>query len=360
MVRRLVSLAFLLANLGFSGTIPQLPSRIIDLRQWGHPAPSKPTFTRGEIYRRSHLVTVYRNGDVVTGFVTREGATLASRTRLELTLLTLTFDRKGSFLFEMKFPTTMREGNGIFAVAFGNLLVRTPEAVTLWSHERGVISTRPTPGPQTWVNTSPDRETILLVTPGRSLEALSARDLTVLENCACQDQMIGSMSNHNIVIGSPSQYTEPHQRVRVDAICGPTQFEYRWSYPTGTPILLDDRRLIINGHSVIELVDSGTVRWRDSFGKGEYALEVESDEKGDIFAVAVPKDVGGSVLLDINGHLKVMKIVVYRAADGKRLGELVVEHPPRFFPFNFFALSPDGSELAVLSDGFLQIAQLNQ
>lgn len=360
MVRHLASLAFFLANLGFAGTIPQLPSRIIDLRQWGYPAPSKPTFTRGEIYRRSHLVTIYRNGDVVAGFVMKEGNTLANRTKPELTLLTLTFDRKGSFLFETSFPTTMREGNGIFAVAFGNLLVRTPEAVTLWSHERGVISTRPTPDPQTRVDTSPDRETILLVTPGRSLEALSARDLTMFESCACQDQMIGSMSNHNIVIDSPSRYTEPHQRVRVDAICGPTQFEYGWSFPTGTPILLDDRRLLIDGHSAIELVESGTIRWRDSFGKGEYALEVESDEKGDILAVAVPKYIGGSVLLDINGHLKVMKIVIYRAADGNRTAEFVVQHPPRFFPFNFLALSPGGSVLAILSDGFLQIAETRQ
>ncbi len=181
MVRRLASLAFFLANLGLAGTIPQLSSRTIDLRQWGYPAPSRPTFTRGEIHRRSHLVTVYGNGDVVAAFVTRQGDTLASRTRPELTLLTLTFDRKGNFLFETKFPTTMRDGNGIFAVAAGNLLVRTPEAVTLWSHERGVIATRPSADPQTRVEISPDRETILLVTPGSSLEALSARDLTALK-----------------------------------------------------------------------------------------------------------------------------------------------------------------------------------
>lgn len=254
----------------------------------------------------------------------------------------------------------MREGNGIFAVAADNLLVRTPETLTLWSHGQGVIAIRPTPDPKTWVEISPNRETILLVTPGRALEALSARDLTVLENCPYREDWIGSISNHNIAIGSPSQYTDPHQRVRVDAICGPTQFEYGWSYPTGTPILLDDRRFIIDGHSVIELVEGGTVRWRNSFGKGEYALEVEADEMGDVLAVAVPKYVGGSLALDINGHLKVMKIVIYRAADGKPTAELVVQHPLRLFPFNFFALSPDGSVLAVLSDGFLQIAEVHQ
>ncbi len=172
--------------------------------------------------------------------------------------------------------------------------------------------------------------------------------------------MIGSISNHNVAIGLPSQYTEPNQRVRVDAICGPTQFEYGWSYPTGTPILPDDRRLIIDGHFIIELVEGGMVRWHDTFGNGEYALEVESDEKGDILAIAVPKEVGGSLILDINGHLKVMKIIIYKAVDGQRTAELVVEHAPRVFPFNFFALSPDGWEVAVLSEGFLQIAQLSQ
>jgi hypothetical protein len=50
---------------------------------------------------------------------------------------------------------------------------------------------------------------------------------------------------------------------------------------------------------------------------------------------------------------------VYRAADGKRAAELVVEHPPRF-ALDFFALSPDGSLLAVLSYGFLQIAEVHQ
>lgn len=114
---------------------PQLSSRTIDLHRWSCPAPMKPVFKRGEIYPPSHLVSVYNKGDVVVGFVNMEGDTLAASTTPELALHTLTFDRNGSFLFEEKFPTTMRDDNSIFAVACGNLLIRTPEMLTLWSHE---------------------------------------------------------------------------------------------------------------------------------------------------------------------------------------------------------------------------------
>lgn len=103
MFRCLAEMAFFLANLGVAGTIPQLSSNTIDLRQWGYPTPPKATFTRGEIYRRSHLLSIFANGAVVAGFVAREGDTLSSRTRPDLTLLTVTFDRRGHFCLKRAF-----------------------------------------------------------------------------------------------------------------------------------------------------------------------------------------------------------------------------------------------------------------
>jgi hypothetical protein len=129
------------------------------------------------------------------------------------------------------------------------------------------------------------------------------------------DNWVDIQSQHRHRFARALTVHRAHQRVRVDAICGPTQFDYGWSYRTGTPILLDDKRLIINGHSVIELVDGGTVRWRDSFSKGEFAQDLQADETGGLLAAAVSKYIGGSLILDINGHLKVMRIVIYRTAD---------------------------------------------
>jgi hypothetical protein len=344
-------------------SVPQLPSRTIDLHQWGYPAPAKPAFRRGEFYGEGRLVSVYDNGSVVVGFVDREGAALAAREAPALALHTLTFDRSGKFLFEEKFPTTMRDDNSIFVVTGGNLLVRTADTLTLWSHERGIIAKRRAPDLRTTVGVSPNRQEIVLIThgahleEGSSVEALSARDLRVLESCPYKEYWVGSPSNHNIAIGSPSQYTEPHQRVRVDSICGPTQFEFGWSYPAGHAFLLDDRRLVINGLSAVELVEGGTVRWRNTLGKGEGAGAAAVDERGDILAVEVSKYVGYIPALDIDGHLKWMKVILYGTADGSAKAELVVEHPPRYSRF-LLALSPDGSVVAVLCEGFLQIAEV--
>jgi hypothetical protein len=352
-------LGLCLAFWAAANPLPQLSSHTIDLRQWGYTAPPKASVKPGEYYPHSRLVTAYGNGNVVAGFVKREDEGLATRKRPALILHALTFERDGKFVSEAKFTTTMYDDNFLSVTAAGELLVRTPETLTLWSRERGVIAKTEISDPHTRVEVSPNREIILLRTPGQELKVLRTRDLALVDSCPYEEQMVASISDRNIAINLPYEYSEPHQFVRVATICGPTQFEFGWNFPTGRPILLDDTRFIINGGSALELDDREAVRWRVSFSKGESAgWQVEADEKGDVLAVAVSKYVGGSSMLDINGRLKVMKIVIYRAADGKRTAELVVEHPPRFVLY-FFALSPEASVLAVLSDGFLQVAQLN-
>jgi hypothetical protein len=71
--------------------------------------------------------------------------------------------------------------------------------------------------------------------------------------------------------------------------------------------------------------------------------------------------VGGSKILDISSHLQSAKIVVYKASDGAQLAEVPIElreNPGLTMLLLEFALSPDGSQLAVLSGGFLQLTPI--
>ncbi len=62
---------------------------------------------------------------------------------------------------------------------------------------------------------------------------------------------------------------------------------------------------------------------------------------------------GGSGFLDLDAHLKSIRIVVYNSQDGKHIAEVSVHELPKFV-FDF-AVSPDGKLLTILSDGRLQI-----
>lgn len=355
MVRRLSTVGLSLACLAFAGPVPQLASRTLDLRKWGYTADPL-IASYGEFYPPSHLLSIYQNGNIATGLI-RRGDGLATRDHPSLSLQTVVVDRQGKFLWQSTFPTTMWKDNGIWAVGSSNLLIRTPEALTLWSREEGALAAREPIDPHTWVQVSPNGQRLLLRLPGRDVQLIQTSALTALKSCPYAEQRITSIVDDVVLRFLRSQ---PPFAVRVEEFCGPARFDSSWTGPdVRDATLLDETRFVIRSQHGIEVVDRDKRVWSDSFAKNEAVQDVESDEKGVTIAVAVARYVGGSQFLDMSGHLKVMRIVVYRAADGKRAAELVVEHPPRL-PFNFLALSPDGSVLAILSDGFLQVAQLNQ
>jgi hypothetical protein len=336
-------------------TVPQLQSVVVDLRQWGYIAP----FGRGGVGEgyRSRLVSVSKSGNIVAGFVARDGEGLASRNRPTLVLHVVTVDGEGKLVAESKFPTTMWLGNQIFAVAGGNLLVRTPEELLLSSEHGEVLASKRLADPHIRLELFPNREGVALESLKGVIEVLSTRDLKTLKDCS-YPYWVASISNHNSLIRFPERLTDALPfRLQVAELCGTAQFEYSWRYPAGSLILLDDSRFVIHAASTIQLFNRETLRWQHTFGKDEGAGELESDESGTILAVAVGKYVGGSKILDISPRLKSLRIVAFRAADGRQVSEVTVQHPPRY-PFDYFAISPDGLLLAILSDGFLQIVPI--
>lgn|GEM_PF-3047343 len=363
MYRRLflTNLAFCALALG-SSLQPQ--SRTVNLRQWGYALPANfRHISQEERAGSSRLLAFYENGSVVAGFVTREADTLATRDHPALTLHVITFSKGGSFLSELKFPTSMWNGNGIFVSSSGDLLVRTPDALTLYSEAGKILTKRPL-----------DRRVSLRVFSNRQeavleqehdIQVISLRTLATVKRCS-YPYWFGWFSNHNVMFllpRDPADLQRPFG-LRVDEICGPTQFTYRWRLLPGAGLatLLDDTRFITIGLRAIEVVDRDAPQWRDSFGKYRCPLEAQTDQEARTFAIVLAESVGGSRILDINSRLKSVKIVVYRTTDGKRLAEVPVEHlgKPAFSPYLFhFALSPDGSLLAVLSDGFLQITPIS-
>lgn len=348
-------LGLCLAFLAAANTVPQLRSITIDLRQWGYRADPL-IASYGEFYPPSHLLSIYENGKIAAGFIV-PGNNLATRERPSLTLQVAAFDRQGKFLGQSGFPTTMWQDNGIWGVDSADLVIRTPETLSIWPQGEGTPAARIPLDPHTYVKASPSRHHLLLLSPGQDLQRIQlilSSQLRVIKGCSDHGGITSIVED----LALRFLRSTPPMEVQVEEICGPARFEYTWTgHDVRDAVLLDNTRFIVRSQRGIEVVNRDRRVWSDSFSRGEAVQEVEMDERGDTIAVPVARYAGSSQVLDINGHLKLMKIIVYRAADGKRIAELVVTHPPRL-AFNFFALSPDGSVVAVLSGGFLQIAEV--
>jgi hypothetical protein len=109
------------------------------------------------------------------------------------------------------------------------------------------------------------------------------------------------------------------------------------------------------GTGWVVVQDRGVERWRDSsYSKNELVRgDIRMDLRGTVVAVLAERFTGGSRLLDLDGHINKVRIIVYRVLDGKRLAEVPIAPLP-LSVFDF-AISGDGKRLGVLSDGDLAI-----
>jgi hypothetical protein len=333
-------------------------SPLIDLRQWGYTQP--PPF-RKESFPLSSLLAFDSRGDVLVGFTMRAGDALATREQPALSLQVVKLSNTGRFLSQLGLPTTAWVGNSIFVTSSGNLLLRTPDELTLYSATGKILARRAIADRRAFLHVLPGQQRAVL-DEAHTVELFQLETLATVKKCMWGRE--SSFSANNALITFPQDYASMLRpfRLAVSEICGPTQFTYEWGLLPGggEAILLDDRRFITIGQKAIELVDRDTPQWRDSLHKSTLVHSFHTREVAGRFPLIAARYVGGSLAFDINGCLQSAKAIVYRTSDGKHLAEVPIQHPgkpPFRYPFDF-ALSPDGSLLAVLSDGFVQLTRI--
>ncbi len=341
----------------------------MDLKQWGYSAPARPSWgSVREGPASPRLLSFSSSGDLVVGFVTREGTALASRANPGLMLHALTLSGTSNLVAKQDFATPDWYENGLFVLAEGNLLVRVGDILRLYSPAGHVVAETQIRSRGAQILSLPNRQAFVVnydVWPP-TIEVLDSRTFESLNKCSCSAcNWFESVSNRNVLINLPKHgLVAPLNRIEISRICGPLQYAYEWRsdkepHPLYATLLNDEHFVMAGGYPSLEVFDRGTKQWTDHFDRKHDAIDlhVAVDGIGDRFAVLVKKYVGGSQFLDINGHLVSSRVVVYRSTDGRRLAEVPVQHLPSYV-FNF-AISPDGKLLAILSDGDLTLASIS-
>ncbi len=342
----------------------------VDLAHFGY---SAPPVKRSSFYwypewkTPPHLLSFVKEEMLIVGFVTREGASLATREKPAMRLHELVVNTRGDILDQRTFPTTDWYVNGIFAVVGQKVAIRTGTVFKLYSPETSIVAEREIPDLKTRIFVSPDHKRLVLDYKFPDpIEVLDAETLTPERPCPYPERVfLDSISNNSVSVRFPSPPGYPTlAHVEVHQICGPKRFGLEWDSNTGPQhphgsVLLDDEHFVFaSGPPWIEFFDRTVMKWRDSFDRKHDGIyqHVAVDKTGDRFAILVQRYVGGSNFFDIDGRLKSSKIVVYRSSDGSRLAEIPVQ---RIGQYDFeFTLSPEGTTLAILSDGDLIITRI--
>lgn len=340
----------------------------IDLRQRGYLPPPRQ-------YRKGYetigaLLTGMRRyldfdaqDDAVAGFVIRNAQNqLSTLDSPALTWHAVRFDQGGRYLSETTVPTRSWNDNGLFSGDEETLLLRTGNDLALFSANGGLVGRRIIPKDH-WIRILPSRRAFVLSwTWGGRIEVVDMRTLVTVSECGSNDKNLTdsvlSVSDNCSMTYGPSLSGDTHvQQIRVNQRCGP--LEYAFDTTRGSrdfsSSLLDDRTVMSPGTGWVVVQDRGVERWRDSsYSKNELVRgDIRMDLRGTVVAVLAERFTGGSRLLDLDGHINKVRIIVYRVLDGKRLAEVPIAPLP-LSVFDF-AISGDGKRLGVLSDGDLAI-----
>jgi len=332
------------------------------LRAWGYKS------MQSLLLNDSPVVSIGLDEQVVVGFITCDREGLATRTLPPFSFHVIRFTEEGQFISEHLVPTSSRNENSIQLLADGSVVIRagdrlkllspTMELISdrdLWPENRGYLDLRPI------VFVSPDRQHFLihnLKHHDSSIELLYSSTLTAKLQCRFDeyDKPLG-LSNRSLLYRTP--YAPPTNKFVVAIPCSNIEYEYIRTDPGNSVAIVNEDLVLTNGPKITFLENSATkTRWQDSFDTHHEVIgdHIEVNADGSRIAVSVRFFVGENRFLDISGHLKGMKIVVYRCLDGKRLAEIPV-NPPTPSEFGF-SLSPSGDVVAVYADGQLNITKV--
>lgn len=350
-------------------TPAQDQARRVDLREWGYRVPESPS-SKFQIRLSTHIISVGQDGQIVTGFVTRDRTGLATRKLPPLSLHVVRFKKNGEFSSQEIIPTPSWNENAILSGAAGSLLIRTGSKLSLFSSSMQRLGEKqlpPTPNSVliNWqIFALPNRQSFLLYNfhgPDTTIELLNWTDLQPIRKCAYSphDQVL-SVSNRNILSSYPGARENPlNRRVGISEICGPFQFSYSWDGDPTSAVLADDSSIILaGGGSSVSFVVNAKERWKHLFNKKSDVVSdhVEVSADGQFLAIAVKQFKGGSRAFDVSSKLKSINVIVYQVRTGEKLLEVPVNPTPSW-TFDF-ALSPQGDLLAIISDGLLEIVSL--
>jgi hypothetical protein len=262
-------------------------------------------------------------------------------------------------------------------LGYGNSLTCTGNVVRLLSPSLGVEREETISGSKTCSSPqfsgvwgfSPSRKSFLVSTysgPKQSQDALLGTGSFALLAAWTEQFPIQAISDHWLAAYCGKQRglcvrkaDEPWQPFQAALIATNDK-----SYPASAAFADDETLVTTMGNSLQVATVDGAVIFRADLKKNERFTQIVNSRGGRRFAVIESRFRGvTNEALDMYAFLATERATVYSIPDRTAIYSVNLKGDSPWFPFiahkNDIALSPDGSLLAVLSDGILQIFQIS-
>jgi hypothetical protein len=322
--------------------------------------------TRDSVFSISSLnegIAFTDNGTVIAYFVTKaEALELSNRKDAKLGtpfhLRAVFVDISGRKIASTNDWPTRAFPSWLMPTADGKLIIRTGDALQLYSSQFSLVKERPLEASgkrfESWhVKGSPSGRVLWLdhEDGGSKVEVLDASSLQQLS--AWEQETLGpwfSVSDHAISkrpVGSP-------QQVVIKSIGGQWHVLYDVGSGgcLGEPNFVNDNMLIIGPCSVGLISTSGEILMKDKIPKGEHVEEdVAVSRNGKMAAVSLMRTKGGA--FDSSIRRSSTAVLVYDL--DRRSVVLRAEVNPLPKSSYHFALSSDGAFLGVMTDSIVNI-----
>jgi hypothetical protein len=314
-------------------------------------------------------MAIDHSGRILVGYAERESEALAIRGNPKLSFHIIRLTREGKVDLSLALATSNWQSTGIYLDAEDHILARANDTVQMLIKD-DQATTQPTWKPiahcsmNCRISQSPSHRTLII----RDFEGNPDHTTyTILDTSSSQPRVVQTCP----WVGFYAQRITDKFAYWPGSI-GAEYFTRRFSFcdhdhPEQMPLTeriaipLNDELFVINSFvrdkPVVGVVSGdGQSKFRLQLSKSDVLEAAIGDEGGHRFAASIARWGGGSRVLDISGNRVARRIVVFDTLSGQQLASVPVSpHNPISF-----VISPDGHRLAVLVDGLLTAADLEE
>lgn len=340
----------------------------VDLRPLGYNGFTPKGELRG-LHFSVNRVCFSENNSLIATFLTREAVTLGRRDQsTDLRLHAVLFDAAKGAVKTAKEWTTFEPRGGVLATRGGRFVVIAPNRMLLYSPGLELLKEFKLPSDAS-VYSSPAGGAILLEYNDYGRDWFQWMDPDTLQPLRSWEEALGftTISDSKLVFleQTYTKSTGSVHEILIRELDGAQHVVCRSVDGQGNcgsfPQFLSNELLALSTFRGLMLIRSdGTIAFITKFKEDEeLGRSLSTSANGRRFAVQQYVNKGGSALLDISSHSVFRRIVVFDVPTRQWIYNLEAKSQNiRTLPA--FALSPDGSLMAILTDGVVRVYSLPQ
>jgi hypothetical protein len=340
----------------------------VDLRPYGFGAakPWKTSSFRIAVLNREYHEVAFAGSEKIIAAITSSPNPDARHLKA---LTTVILDARSGSILGTGTWDAVYDKLGLLPTPSGNIVIRVDDELRVYTSELKllqeiVVPLSRIPGPKYWkaILTSSGKSLVLAHGVDKSLELkwLEPDTLKLKETWNAPDGMFYQTGNDYVPVDDGVLVTIQDSRF---GTCGVNfvDFNSAWtqSYRSSTPCktaaqALDNTTFYVRvGNELILIKRDGSILFRQSTKKGEFASVIRSSADGNRLAIAFVSYKGGSDFFDVTSH-EVLKRIQVLDVPSREMIFTLENKGIDLQSVSDFGLSPDGSQLVVLRGGIVE------